>query len=175
MLKFLKVIVVIVALVLGYGYWHATTHGWVNISLYDSSNKDDYGRLYQTEITLRDVNGAFLAEGKSDDTYGIIRLSHPEVGDCASEEKATIYDKEARSAWQTCFARHATWVMKWAPDIHSMDVSFGDCMLREVPVRVSVYRDWWLWWVPLPHVGGDPYTGFSISLRVDGLNCRAET
>ena len=33
--------------------------------------------------------------------------------------------------------------------------------------------DWWLWWVPLPHIGGKPLTYYSLSIYVDGTNCAA--
>ena len=30
-----------------------------------------------------------------------------------------------------------------------------------------------MWWVPLRHIGGKPFTYFSLSISVDGANCSA--
>ena len=51
----------------------------------------------------------------------------------------------------------------------------GACRIERLPVTVTEYPDtWWLWWVPLPHIGGNPYTSFAIAIEVDRRSlCRA--
>src|SRR5262249_50968384 len=40
--------------------------------------------------------------------------------------------------------------------------------IRRLPINVSKATDeWWLWWVPLRHVGGKPYTVFSVHIDFD--------
>ncbi len=34
-------------------------------------------------------------------------------------------------------------------------------------------NDWWLWWLPLPHVGGTPYANYSFQIFIDSANCVA--
>jgi hypothetical protein len=50
----------------------------------------------------------------------------------------------------------------------------GSCQLREVPVTVRMSNDeWWLWWVPLPHVGGLPRQYFELAVAIDSRACTA--
>jgi hypothetical protein len=43
-----------------------------------------------------------------------------------------------------------------------------------VPVSVREYADdWWLWWVPLPHLGGPPYTNLELTVNLDSEHWRA--
>jgi hypothetical protein len=54
------------------------------------------------------------------------------------------------------------------------DVKFAGCEIKRVPINLHENReDWWLWWVPLRHIGGKPFTYFSLSISVDGANCSA--
>ncbi len=42
-----------------------------------------------------------------------------------------------------------------------------------MPVLLEEFKDdWWLWWIPLPHIGGSPYTYFKLTLWIDSGNCR---
>ena len=54
------------------------------------------------------------------------------------------------------------------------DVKFAQCELKGVPaISQKSNGDWWLWWVPLPHIGGKPLTYYSMFIHVDGINCAA--
>jgi len=172
-MRLLLVLVVAAALVLGYGYYHAATHGALYISLVDSSVKPYSGNIRNAVVRLFDSDGKFLAEGKSDHRYGVIRLIHPEVGDCAAAEENATSSSTARDAWQQCFETISQWVVGWVDRIRSADVKFETCDIKALPVAIRKSRDWWLWWVPLPHVGGKPYTYFNLSINVDGTDCLA--
>lgn len=64
------------------------------------------------------------------------------------------------------------WLIGWAGKISSANVKFASCDLKSVPVTLhKSQEDWWLWWVPLPHIGGKPLTYFNLSIRVDGSTC----
>jgi hypothetical protein len=62
----------------------------------------------------------------------------------------------------------------WAGRVRFAEVKFPGCDLKAVSVTLRESReDWRFWWVPLPHIGGKPFTYFSVSISVDGANCAA--
>lgn len=85
-MRTLVIVAISAALVLGYGYYHAATHGWLYISLTDSSLKPSGGNIRNAQIRLLDGDGKLLADAISDDKIGVVRLIHPEAGDCSKEE-----------------------------------------------------------------------------------------
>ena len=64
----------------------------------------------------------------------------------------------------------------WIGRLRFVTVSAGSCRIERLPVVVveSNGTTWWLWWVPLVHVGGKPYTSFSVSIQIDPVALRAE-
>ena len=166
------VLAIIAALVLGYGYYHTVTHGWMNVNLVDASQKQDTGNIRDAEIRLLDGDGKLLANAKSDHQYGVVRLIHPEAGDCSAEERKASSSPAGQDNWQKCFGTLSTWLVRWAGQVRFAEVKLANCDLKRVPVTVDESRDdWWLWWVPLRHIGGKPITYFSVSISVDGANC----
>lgn len=174
MLRVLFVLGLVVALVLGYGYWHGTTHGAFSITLRLPADKEQgiRGFVPGADVILRDAMGLELARGRTDSQYNFVRLVHPQVGDCNVAEQAAMGSTAGRSAWQTCFEAQARWIPRWADRVHSVSLSTPNCDGPAVPVRVRKYAaDWLLWWVPLPHVGGKPYTYYSLSLKMPEPPC----
>jgi hypothetical protein len=168
------IFVLIAALILGYGYWQVSSHGWLYVSLYDMSRKDDYGRIKNARMVFVDSEGKVLAQGKSDDRYGVVHVAHPEEGYCTEREQNAPFSREARQAWQKCFDRQSTWLMDWVRDVRYVELKFGDCRLDRIPVQVGENKgDWWLWWVPHPHIGGRPIASFNLSLKVNGADCKS--
>ncbi len=155
--------------VLGYGYWHAATHASFYISvdgLTRPAEQGQYGPV--ATVALHNAAGEVLARGVVDEKYNYVRLLHPDVGDCHAIESAATTSPQGRTAWQACFARLSTWIPTWARDVHQAEVVYGDQRFAKIPVTVSESGgEWALWWVPLPHVGGKPYTYFSATIRVD--------
>ena len=173
-MRTLLVVATIAVLILGYGHYHAATHGWLHISLMDTSAKPYAGNIHNAELRLLDGDAKPLANAKSDEKYGVVRLIHPESGDCSAEERSASASPAARDQWQKCFQTLSTWLVSWAGHIRSADVKFANCDLKAIPVIVHASRqEWWLWWVPLPHIGGKPLTYFSLSINIDGANCSA--
>lgn len=161
-MRVLFVLGIIAALILGYGYYHAATHGWLYITLTDNSVKPYGGNVRDAELRL-------------DHKFGVVRLIHPEAGDCSEAEQSASVSPEARDQWQKCFQTLSTWLVDWAGQIRSADIKFANCDLKAIPVTAHETRqDWWLWWVPLPHIGGKPLTYFSMSINIDGANCSAD-
>lgn len=173
-MRTILVLAIIAALIFGFGYYHAATHGWLYISLIDTSQNSYSGNIRGAEIRLLDGNGNLLANAKSDRQIGVVRLIHAEAGDCSAEERNASSSSSARDQWQKCFETLSTWLMRWAGRVRFADVKFERCEIKRAPVVPRESReDWWLWWVPLPHMGGKPFTYFSLVISVNGANCSA--
>jgi hypothetical protein len=174
---FLGTLAVAALTVLGWGYWHASSHATLHVSLYDVALKNErqaYGQVLAADLVFKDASGTMLAKGKASGPYGVVSVEHPQVGDCRREEQATLMDAAARSAWRQCFETQSRWLTTWVPELRSADVNFGDCRIARAPVSLRASKgDWWLWWLPLPHSGGPPYTYLDATLWVDSARCAA--
>lgn len=155
--------------VLGYGYWHSVTHASFHI---DMQLTGEQGRTQQSmpmaEISFLNGSGQVLAKGISDDKSNFVHLRHPDAGDCHEVEQAATTSNKGRTAWQECFAKLSTWIPQWAEDVRMANVTYQGHRFEKIPVAVSAYNsEWFLWWVPLPHVGGKPYTYYRATIHVD--------
>ena len=172
----LVVFVALVAGVLGWGYWHASSYAALHVALYDVALKTDrqaYGEIRAADIALKDETGAVLANARADGALGIVSIAHPTLGDCRREEQAASSSQEAMKAWDRCFAAKSRWTMTWVRRVRYAGVSAGDCRIDRTPAVVEESRDkWWLWWVPSPHIGGQPYTHFNVNAWIDSRHCR---
>ena len=173
MRKLIIIVAIIVCIILGYGYWHSSTHASFHIRLIIKNvAKDKPKTIPKAEISFLDSEGRVLAKGISDEQYNYVHLIHPEVGDCHEIEKSAPYSKAARNSWQECFEQLSTWIPKWAGKVRKVDLKNQSCVWRNIPVTVSKYNsEWFLWWVPHPHIGGKPYTYFSSSITVEENDC----
>jgi hypothetical protein len=159
---------------LAYGYVRATSRAYVNVIVARAEAAPGVSGV-RAELILRDAAGNVLAQGETDDRFGFARFVHPTLGSCEEEEKAAAVSVEGRSRWQVCNTRKFEWQAQWSGRVSMMDVRFNACHLTSVPLQLSRRRDeWWLWWVPLPHIGGDPLTEFSAKLRVSENPCRVQ-
>ena len=102
-MRTLLALAVIAALILAYGYYHAATHGWLHITLMDTSVKPYGGNIRDAELRLLDSDGKLLANARTDQKFGVVRLIHPEAGDCSAAEQNAPTSPEARDQWQKCF------------------------------------------------------------------------
>lgn len=160
----------------GWGYWHASSHAALHVSLYDVALKNErqaYGQVLAAELVFKDASGTMLAKGAAQGPYGVVSMEHPQVGDCRREEKTALVDAAHRDAWRQCFETQSRWLNTWVRQIRHADLTLGRCSIVRVPVSLHESAgDWWLWWVPLPHSGGAPYTYFQASLWIDSAGCR---
>jgi hypothetical protein len=172
MRKFI-IIVVIVGCVLGYGYWHSSTHASFYVQLvFRDRDTVKPKTIPKAKIQFLDAEGHVLANGISDVQYNYVHLIHPEVGDCHEVEKSASSSKKARESWRECFEARSTWIPKWVEKVRQINLKTQNCNLKNVPVTVSKYHsDWFLWWVPLPHIGGKPYSYYSLSIAIQDKNC----
>jgi hypothetical protein len=162
--------------VLGWGWWHAHTHASVHVAINDVALKtaqQRWAELKSGEIVLRDAAGRALAHGRIAGPYGIVEFTDAAAGGCGRFERQAPYDAAARGGWQTCFEGLSRWQAEWARRVATASVATGTCKIDAVPVDAGRSEDWWLWWVPLPHVGGKPYTTYSFALFIDSAKCSA--
>jgi hypothetical protein len=176
-MRILLAFVAAVALVLGWGWWHAMSHATLRVSVHDVALASDnlrYGQPRSAELAFLDANGQALADGSIGPPWGLFAARHPQAGDCRREQAAAIADAAAASAWHRCFDAQSTWLPQWAPRTRYATVKLGTCTIQRVPVEFNVDAgDWWLWWVPLPHVGGTPYASYEFVLWIDSGRCQA--
>lgn len=146
---------------------------------------DDYGLQSETRrfgtphdvlVRLFDVSGKELAQAHSVEPMGYILAAHPDplVGNCEHRGVRAPNGPAAPGDYESCFKQFARWSANWAPRVHRADISVGSCVVRDVPIHVNWFNDdWWLWWVPLPHVGGLPRQYFEFSMAIDSRTCVA--
>lgn len=152
--------------ILSYGYWASRTHGYFYLTLATETQK-----ILNAQVQFLDKQGSVLAEGHSDNTYGLVTAKHPEAGYCDSIEKQAPFSAEARKTWKVCFDEQVKWVIKWAPKVKFLNIASANCTLHLLPVNIRTYTDdWWLWWVPLPHIGGSPLTSFHFDIKIEAKN-----
>ena len=160
-------IVIIIGLaagILGYGWWHSATHATFNVTLRDAAAKETYGSVKGAELAFLDESGRVLARGKTDGKYGVVWVAHPSAGYCGPDL--------AQKAYTDCFHAHADWLLTWVPRARSISIVTGPCRIERAPVYFSESRDsMWTWWIPLPHVGGTPYTNFNAFIQIDSRTC----
>ena len=82
--------------------------------------------------------------------------------------------QNSQQEYAACYEVHSAWASGWASRVRSATVTVGGCALGNLPVNVySSNADWWLWWVPLPHVGGTPRRYFEHVVKVNTKSCTA--
>ena len=172
-MRIMLLIVVIIACVLGYGYWHSLTHASFHIQLdFRDDNNGTQEVLPKVEIDFMDAEGRVLAQGIGDEHYNTVHLIHPEVGDCQQAEKSAPFSGKGRSTWQECFEHMSTWTATWASKVRQVGIQTQQCSWSNIPVTVSKsHSDWFLWWVPHPHLGGKPYAYYSLYITVGDEQC----
>lgn len=172
MKQILIVIVAISVIVLAYGYWHSLTHGSAYIDLtFETSDGAKKDVLSKAKILFMDSDGNMLAKGIRDQEHNYIHLIHPKIGACHEVAKVAT-SKKSRELWQECFEKQSIWIPTWINNIRQARVIHNDCSSKIIPVVVSGHNtEWLLWWIPLPHVGGKPYSYFRSSIVVKENDC----
>ena len=176
MKKTLKTIVIISGAaftVLAYGYWHSLTHGSAYIDLvFETPDTEKKDLLSKAEVLFLDADGNILAKGLRDEEYNFIHLIHPIVGDCHEIEKGAAYSSESKKSWHECFEKQSTWIPTWINDVSQVQIKHSNCSSKPLPIAISAHNsEWFLWWVPHPHIGGKPYTYFRSSIVVTEKDC----
>ncbi|MGI9247826.1 MAG: hypothetical protein ACR2QI_02350 [Woeseiaceae bacterium] len=172
-MKSLSIIVVVIIGILAFGYWHAISHASFYVSL-NVAGEADYRTIPAPEAKIQflDSKGRVLANGIRDPQYNFVRLIHPKEGDCQEVEKMAAFSKDAKTAWQECFEHQSTWIAKWIKYVEMVNVTYGNCQIRSRPITIAQSNsDWYLWWIPHPHIGGKPYSDYSSTVMVNEEDC----
>lgn len=169
---------VLMALVLAWGYWYAWNHAdlWVRVDDYALTSSGGPSVPHDVTLAFRDNTRAPLAVARSVDLKGFILAVHPsaEIGNCQHAALLPPAGNASPGDYARCHEQYAAWSAKWALRVHSADLRVGSCELRDVPVTVSVSNtDWLIWWVPLPHVGGIPLQHVELSVAINSRACAA--
>jgi hypothetical protein len=158
---------------LAWAYWHSMTHASLNLRVDDYGLKTDrqlYGTPHHVTLKFFDAANAFLAAAHSIEPDGYLMATHPDpkIGDCLQYQNSP-------EDYKRCFALHSKWAADWAPRVRSATADVGTCSLGNLPVDLrSSNGDWWLWWVPLPHVGGVPRRYIELVVNVNTKSCTAK-
>lgn len=148
----------------GYAYWHRSTFATFHLSLKDVSAQSLGGAVLNAQLTFLDAASHPLARGKTNGTWGIVMVSHPSAGYCSSDLAPDDY--------RACFWAQSEWLTTWLNDLRYVSLAIGSCRIERVPLDLKISRDSLLtWWIPLPHVGGVPFTRYSAQLEVDSRVC----
>lgn len=104
----LVAVLIFVVSVLSYGFYHASTHGSLNVSLDGVSKKQNAGQRITADLAFLDSDQQPPATAKVDEQFGVARLIHPLVGDCQEAERKATVSAEGRTQWQNCFEQQST-------------------------------------------------------------------
>jgi len=158
----------LIAAILEYGYWFNRTHGALLVSVTDLSDRAHPRDFPSVQLTFLDGSGKELAGAESVPPFEAIILTSPSSFACLEAERRAPYSADARQQWDNCFERQSRWLPTWIRDVRAVNLHSDGCVIERLPVTVSEFPDnWWLWWVPLRHIGGKPYTSFSVQIQID--------
>lgn len=171
-MKLVAVVLLAIAAVLGYGYWFGASHGALSVSVDDVSDRNHPHPVVPVELSFFDAKGTELAQASSSGPSGVIYVTSPAMYACHGVEERAPFSASAREEWDRCFEGQSRWVPTWIRRVAYVDLRSGRCAVRRLAPSISEYADdWWLWWVPLPHNGGKPYTSFSVVIAFDQSQC----
>lgn len=175
-LKILAAVAGSAVLVLAWGYWYSLTHTALSLRVEDYGLKTDrlsYGSPHDVTLQFLGANNEPLALARSVEPHGYILAEHPsrEIGNCEQRGPGAA-GAAAPGDYAECYAQLSAWAAQWAPRVRRAHVAVGPCKLRDLPVGVhSSNSEWWLWWVPLPHVGGLPRRYVEFVIKLDSRAC----
>lgn len=175
--KLLLAAIGVCAIALAWGYWHARTHASVHVSVEDYGLKNGnlaYGTPHGVTLAFVGPAGEQLATARSVEPAGYILPVHPssEIGNCERRGGGAATGQMSQGEYADCYAALSAWTSQWAPLVRRAHVAAGTCEMRDLPVSTNASNgDWWLWWVPLPHVGGVPRRHFEFVVRIDSQAC----
>jgi len=159
--------------IVGYGYWFGRTHGSLYVEVDTAGDNGPTTPVAPVDMTFFDAEARELARAATLSPWNVIVLTSPSEYACHEIERAAATDEDARSRWQTCFARQSRWLAGWIRRARFASIQTTGCRIDRVPLEIETRADnWWFWWVPLPHVGGKPYSLFNVRIELDVANCR---
>ncbi|MCX7042298.1 MAG: hypothetical protein NT117_06365 [Gammaproteobacteria bacterium] len=167
--RILLVPVVLLAGAMAWGYWHVSTHAFVDVQIHDhglATNNLAYDTPHNATLEFFDASGSLLAVAKTVEPNGYLSTQHPTLGDCSSFQGA------GGEAYSACYSDYSRWSSGWATGTRTATFKVGNCVLPNVPVIMMRSKTGWeSWWVPLPHSGGKPFEYVQLAVDVDSKAC----
>lgn len=143
-----------------YGYFFRETHTNLSITFTSSNNE-----INSAQVIFLDNNNLKLAEGILINNF--IHILHPELGNCRS-------GKNSRN-FRPCFNKLTWYISDWIEDVKNIQIIHENCKTK--PLGIELYREKnygseiFTWWIPLPHIGGKPYTSYSSTFHLLNSQC----
>lgn len=160
----LILLMVAAATSLGYGFWHQRTFSTFHLTLRDVAERPRGGPVRNAQVVFLDADSQPLARGKTDEKFGVVLVRHPSAGYCGTDLTPDQYRR--------CFWTQSEWLTTWLTKLRYVSIVAGKCRIERAPIDLKVYRDnVFIWWVPLPHVGGVPFSRYSAYLQIDSRTC----
>ena len=175
--KFLFAATGVIVIALAWGYWHSQTHASLSLRVDDYGLKTEtaaYGTPHAVTVRFLGPANEELAIARSVEPIGYILAIHPrnDIANCEHRGIRSPAGQASQSDYADCYAELSAWTSQWALLVRRAHVTVGTCEVRDLPVSIySSNADWWLWWVPLPHVGGVPRRYFEFAVKIDSRAC----
>lgn len=163
----------------GWALWHVLTHTAIHITVNDyglATVNRRYGDPHDVQLGLLDGAGRMVANARTVEPQGYFVVVHPDpsIADCRRNQGSGASTSTGQQSYRECFKELSRWVSQWATSVNAARFASPSCTIASLPARVrSDLGDWWLWWVPNPHIGGTPYRYVTIEFDVDTRTCRA--
>lgn len=173
--------IIVLAFVAGYGWaiWHVLTHSAIHIMVHDyglATESRLYGDPPDVQLQLLDGAGRMVANARTveSERYFVVVHPDPAIADCRRYEGGGATAAAGQMTYRDCYKKLSRWASQWATSVSATRFASPTCSIASVPARVqSDLGEWWLWWVPNPHIGGTPYRYVTIEFDVDTRTCRA--
>lgn len=163
------VLLALLAGAMAWGYWHVSTHAFVDIQVHDhglATESRAYDSPRDATLEFFDAEQAPLAVARTAPPYNYLSALHPTLGDCSSQQGA------GGDAYSSCYSSYSRWASAWATRARTARFRTGECVLKDVPVTMQRSKTGWQsWWIPLPHVGGTPFEYIQLQVDVDSRSC----
>jgi hypothetical protein len=148
----------------GYGWWHAATHATFEVQLVYKSDAGIAKRLRNGQLAFLDGEGELLARASIDTRRGVVWLAHPDKGQCGPALE--------RDAYLDCFRAQSQWIPQWADRVRQANIVLEQCSVANAHVNLYTRRDnRVLWWLPIAHTRGRPYTRHIATLTINPRLC----
>ena len=121
-------------------------------------------RMRNGQLEFLDSDDSVLARASIDTRQNVVWLAHPDKGQCGPGLKGEDY--------QNCLKTQVEWIPQWARRVRRANVTLERCSSAHRHVNIESRRDGLaLWWLPLPRIGGWPYTRYRATIAVDTRGC----
>ena len=172
-----KIVIVILLLVFGlalpaYGYWHSTLHSSAMFTLDFPGQNSNF--LSRARVMFYDANNKLLATGQRDGKLNKIWPEHPQSGTCQTAQNTGLLSALDKKKWDKCYEQLTMWIPDWVSQVRKVQVIHANCYSRKIPIHINRSNspiEWFIWWIPMPHGYGLPYSNYHAHMTLSPQNC----